>query len=381
MSESERRRRWRLVLGAAAEEDLGQVSGVDLGMDRALAALYRGPGERGRGLERESPKVARWLGDIRRYFPRSVVSLMQRDAVERLGLERLLLEPELLSTLEPDVALAATLVELAKVIPDQTRETARRVVAHVTRGLERRLSERLTHAVKGALRGARTTRPRTRDIDWPRTIVRNLRHTITIGEPGRRVPVPRQLVGWRRRDTALKEVVLCVDQSGSMTTSLVYASVMGAVMASLRSLRTRFVAFSTEVVDLTDKLKDPVDLLFGAHLDGGTDIGNALAYCQSRIERPRDTVLVLISDLGEGADPAVMLARTAELVRSGVRMVTLLTLSDEGEPAFSGDMAHAMTALQVPCFACTPDRFPELMAAALAGVASERWRAIAHDAR
>jgi Mg-chelatase subunit ChlD len=322
--------------------------------------------------------VARWLGDIRRYFPSSVVSLMQRDAVERLGIERLLLEPELLSTLEPDIHLASTLVSLAKVIPDETRETARAVVAKVTRALEQRLRDRLSHAVRGALRGARTSRPRPRDIDWPRTIAKNLVHAIAIGDPARPVPVPQRLVGWRRRDTALKDVILCVDQSGSMTSSLVYASVMGAVLASLRTLRTRFIAFSTEVVDLSEQVHDPVELLFGAHLDGGTDIGGALGYCQGLIERPSDTVLVLISDLEEGGDPGVMLARAAELVRAGVRVVVLLALSDDGEPAFAADEARHMTALGIPCFACTPDRFAELMAAALAGTDSRGWRAIAH---
>lgn len=363
-----RLRRWRLVLGEAAEEALGSVEGADLGMDRALAALYGGGGGKRRGgLGSSAPAVARWLGDIRKYFPSTVVSLLQRDAVERLGIERLLLEPELLATLEPNVELAAMLVELGESMPVETRETARAVVRKVTSELERRLRDALMQAVRGAVRGARTRRPRARDIDWPKTIEKNLGRAVMIGEPARAVPVPARLVGWRRRDTALKDVILCVDQSGSMVPSLVYASVMGAVMASVRAVRTRFVAFSTEVVDLSALLRDPVELLFGAHLDGGTDIGAALGYCQRLVERPSDTVLVLISDLGEGGEPKVMLARLAELVRAGVRVVVLLALSDEGEPLHDEALAQEVANLGVPCFACTPDRFPAMMAAALAG--------------
>lgn len=364
-------RRWRLVLGAASDDALGPAEGDDLGIDQALAALYDpGPGN----LAASAPAVARWLGDIRRYFPTSVVSLLQRDAVERLELEQLLLEPELLDTLEPDIDLVATLIGLGRMIPPHTRETARAVVRKVTRRLEARLRERLLAAIRGSVRSLRTRRPRPRDIDWPKTLRDNLRNAVMVGE--RVVPVPARLHGWRRRDSALGDVILCVDQSGSMAHSLVYAGVMAAVMASVRAVTTRLLVFDTEVVDLTDRLADPVDVLFGAQLGGGTDIGRALAHATTLVRRPSETVLVLVSDLHD-ADPDSALARAAALVHAGVRLVVLLALSDEGTPDYDVDQARRLAALGVPCFACTPDRFPELMAAALAGVDAAQWRRIA----
>jgi Mg-chelatase subunit ChlD len=360
-SDTERLRRWRLVLGGPAEDATGiTLEAADLGMDRVLEALY--DSERRGGLGPAQPNVARWLGDIRTYFPSSVVRVMQQDALERLGLQQMLLEPEMLQAVEPDVHLVATLLSLNRVIPKRTRETARVVVRRVVDDLQRRLRQPTVQALAGALsRATRSRRPRARDMDWDRTIRANLRHYDT----ERRLIIPERLVGRGRRRSALRDIVLCVDQSGSMATSVVYSSVFGAVLASLPAVRTRMVVFDTSVVDLTEDLSDPVDLLFGAQLGGGTDINRALAYCQQLITRPAQTILVLITDLYEGGDADEMLKRAAALVRSGVNVVCLLALSDRGAPSYDQRHAGAFAAMGIPSFACTPDLFPDLMAAAI----------------
>ncbi|NJP42800.1 VWA domain-containing protein [Streptomyces sp. PRB2-1] len=343
------------------------MAGRDAAVDRTLGALYGGGGaavrERGAGLGGSAPQVARWLGDVRRYFPTSVVQVMQRDAIGRLGLQALLMEPEMLEAVEADVHLVGTLLSLSKALPETARETARAVVRKVVRDLEAKLATRTRATLTGALdRSARTARPRHRDIDWDRTIRANLRHYL----PEHGTVVPQRLVGHGRADRAVrKDVVLCIDQSGSMAASVVYASVFGAVLASMRSLDTRLVVFDTAVVDLTDQLTDPVDVLFGTQLGGGTDINRALAYCQTQITRPADTIVVLISDLYEGGIRDEMLGRVAAMKASGVQFVALLALSDEGAPAYDREHAAALAALGAPAFACTPDLFPEVMAAAI----------------
>jgi hypothetical protein len=365
----DRLRRWRLVLGAEAEEALEASLGGDAArMDRALDALY-GEGEeasraRHGGLGGSSPNVARWLGDIRSYFPSPVVQVMQRDAMDRLGLHELLLEPEVLEEVQPDVNLVATLVSLNRVIPQRTKETARVVVRRVVEDVEARLAHRTRAAVAGALdRAARTSRPRRlADVDWPATIRANLRHY----QPAARTIVPERLVGYaRRRQAVQRDIVLCVDQSGSMATSVVYSSVFGAVLASIRSLRTRLVLFDTTVADLSDRLADPVDVLFGAQLGGGTDIAQALRYSQGLVVRPDDTVMVLISDLYEGGDSVQMKRTALELAESGVQLVVLLALADDGAPAYDHDHAEFFARIGAPAFACTPELFPDLIAAAI----------------
>ncbi|WP_062984178.1 VWA domain-containing protein [Nocardia anaemiae] len=361
-------RRWRLVLGTAAEQSLGGLgSADDEAMDRALGAVYntddQTSGKRSAGLGGSAPKVARWLGDIRSYFPSSVVEVMQRDAVDRLNLTQLLLEPELLEAVEPDVHLVGTLLSLNRVMPETTKATARMVVEKVVREIEQRIAAHTVAAVSGALnRAARVTRPRLRDIDWDRTIRKNLANYL----PEHRTVVPERLVGYGRKAQAVhRDVVLAIDQSGSMAASVVYASVFGAVLASMRSLKTSLVVFDTEVVDLTEQLSDPVEVLFGTQLGGGTDINRAIAYSQSLITRPTDTLFVLISDLYEGGIRDEMLRRVHAMRESGVQVVVLLALSDDGAPAFDHDNAAALAALGVPAFACTPDKFPDLLALAL----------------
>ncbi|WP_336205576.1 VWA domain-containing protein [Nonomuraea sp. LPB2021202275-12-8] len=373
----ERLRRWRLVLGGGEADGTGcGLKGGDAAMDGALAAVYgeQGAAQGGRsgGLGASAPRVARWLGDIRSYFPSTVVQVMQKDAIERLNLTRLLLEPEMLEAVEPDVHLVGTLLALNRVMPDQARESARAVVRKVVAEIERRLSQKTRAAVTGALdRTARTHRPkRAADIDWDRTIRANLKNYL----PEKNTVVPSRLVGYARRQRAVqREVVLCVDQSGSMAASVVYSSVFGAVLASMRSLKTSLVVFDTAVVDLTDQLHDPVELLFGTQLGGGTDINRAIAYSQGLITRPADSVFVLISDLYEGGVRQEMLRRVAAMTQAGVQVIVLLALSDEGAPFYDHENAAALAAMGVPAFACTPDVFPDLMAAAIERRDIARW--------
>jgi hypothetical protein len=339
-------------------------------MDRVLEALY--DSDRKGGLGSSSPHVARWLGDIREFFPASVVRVMQADAISRLRLTQMLLEPETLDAVDADVNLVATLLSLSRVIPAKTKDTARRVVRRVVDDLERRLREPMVQAVRGSLQKAtRSRRPRASEIDWDRTIRANLK-TYTGG--ARRL-VPERLVGYGRRRSSLRDIILCVDQSGSMASSVVYASVFGAVLASLRAVTTRMIVFDTAVVDLTEALHDPLDLLFGTQLGGGTDVHRALTYCQQLVLRPAQTILVLVSDLFEGGNPQDMLKRAAALVQSGVNVVCLLALSDQGAPAYDTNHASQFAALGIPTFACTPDLFPDMMATAIQRRDVNAWAA------
>lgn len=382
--DEERLRRWRLILGGGEADGIcsggsGEastsfmLSGKDKSMDDALSALY--DSDRTGGLNSSAPNVARWLGDIRTYFPTSVVRVMQKDALERLNLRQMLLEPEMLEAVEPDVHLVADLIALKNVIPSKTKDSARRVVQRVVEQLQRKLANPTRQAVMGSLnRAIRNRRPRHNEIDWNRTIRANLKHY----QPEYRTIIPETRIGYGRKRSSLRDIILCIDQSGSMATSVVYSSIFGAVLASLRAVQTRMVVFDTSVVDLTEELNDPVDLLFGTQLGGGTDINRALAYCQGLVRRPQETILVLISDLYEGGNRTEMLKRVAALVGSGVQLITLLALNDDGAPCFDHGIAAAFSELGIPAFACTPDQFPDLMAAAINRQDIAQWAA-AHN--
>ncbi|MEO1595992.1 MAG: VWA domain-containing protein [Pseudomonadota bacterium] len=374
MSARERTRRWRLALGDPSG-DQGGLGNDDQRLDSALSALYGQADKPSAGLGGSSPRVARWLGDIREFFPSPVVQVIQKDAFERLGLQRMLLEPEFLAGMEADIHLVADLISLNAAMPEKTKETAREVVAKVVQQLLERLEQKTAEAVRGALnRAKRTSRPRFADIDWARTITANLRHY----QAEHRTVVPERLIGFARKTRALvdlEEVVMCVDQSGSMATSVVYSSIFAAVLASLPGVDTKLICFDTSIVDLTEALEDPVDVLFGVQLGGGTDINRAVAYCEEQIRQPSQSHLVLISDLCEGGDGEQLLARVAALMDAGVNLIVLLALTDEGRPWYDEAMASAFAALGAPVFACTPDQFPDLMAAALQRQDIHGWAA------
>ena len=361
ITEQERLKRWRMILGRDAEQETSELLGEWLEMDQTLEALY-GQVERRGGLGGSSPKVNRWLGDIRKHFPTSVVRVMQRDALQRLGLQQMLMEPEMLEMVEPDVHLVATLISLGRIIPNKTKATARLVVKKLVDELMNKLATKTVQAVRGSLnRATRTNRPRHNEINFDRTIRLNLKNW----QPEKKSLIVDRLVGYGRKRSSLRDIVLCVDQSGSMAPSVVYSSIFAAVLASINAVSTKMVVFDTSIVDLTDMLADPVEVLFGTQLGGGTDINRAIAYCRQLITRPNETIFVLITDLCEGGNRDEMISRAAELVQSGVTVICLLALSDEGAPWYDEQNAAHFAELGIPTFACTPDLFPDLMAAAI----------------
>lgn len=359
--EEEYLKRWRLILGGNEADGTGiTLTQEEQRIDQSLEAVY--DSDRRGGLGSSAPKVSRWLGDIREFFPQTVVQVIQRDAIKRLNITSLLTEKEMLETVVPDVHLVATLMSLSRVIPEKNKDMARQVVRKVVDELLRKLSAPTQQAVTGALnRSARRRNPRYNEIDWKTTITKNLKNY----QPEYKTIIPEMRIGYGRKRKATKDIILCLDQSGSMGTSVIYSGIFGSVLASIPAVSTRMVVFDTTVVDLTDDLQDPVDLLFGVQLGGGTDIARALTYCQGVITRPQDTVLVLVTDLYEGGDAREMRKKFVSLVNSGVQLIVLPALNDDGAPSYDKSHAEFLANIGVPTFACTPDKFPNLMAAAL----------------
>jgi Mg-chelatase subunit ChlD len=357
--------RWRLALGPAAEQTLPEVAlprlagaaddvgvgAAELGeLDQVLGFVY----DEGRGgVGRARPYLPQWLAALRGFFRHDVVAMIQKDAAERRGLAELLFEPETLPYLERDPALVATLVSASHLVPDRAKDLARQIIREVVDDLRRQLESQARTAILGAVRRDQHAPLRSlRNLDWHRTIRRNLK----TWDRERQRLVAERLYFWknqrRRHDW---DVILLVDQSGSMAESVVYAAVVAAIFASLDVLRTRLVLFDTEVVDATPLLGDPVDVLFAAQLGGGTDINRAVAYARDRlVERPDRTLFILITDLFEGGDARELVARLRELVESQARCLCVLALTDTGRPAHDHELARELVEIGVPCFGCTP---------------------------
>lgn len=368
-----RNERWRLILGKTAD-GLCPLAGELSTLDEALGMIYDederpagqdGPRSAGLG-QRSGIRLARWLGDIRSYFPSDVVAVIQQDAIERKGLKQLLFEPETLGQVTPSIELVGTLMSLKGMIPDQTKETARQVVRAVVEEIIKRMQSSLETAVRGSLdRSRHAPQKSLPNLDWKRTIGGNLKNY----DAARRTVVPERFHFFARQQRRREwNVIVCMDQSGSMAESVVYGAVTGAILASMPALETHTVVFDTEVVDLTAQCSDPVDLLFGVQLGGGTDINRAVAYCQGLVHDPRKTVFILITDLYEGGNASELMRRMQDLAGDGVRAMVMLALSDSGIPSYDEGLAKRIRNLGIPCFGCTPGLLPEFLAGALKGV-------------
>ncbi len=376
MSQTEQLSRWRLILGAETEQSFSGMGGAPLSqeellMDSALGAIYGGPGEgfgesgRGAGKGPSSPVISKCLGDLRSLFDPETVAVVQNDAIERKGLKQLLLEPELLDTLEPDLNLASTLLMLKDQIPKKSKEAARAFIRRIVEEINRLLENDMRRAVTAALnRRAHSPLPAAAALDFSYTIRRNLKnYNKELG-----AILPERVWFFDRASRVNRwHVILDIDQSGSMGQSILYSSVMACVLASMSAVRTSVVAFDTQIMDLTPLCADPVDLLFGFQMGGGTDIAKSVAYCQELVESPAKTLFFLISDLDEGGNRAALLRRLEELKASGVTVVVLLAIADGGKPYYDAQTAQRVAAMDIPCFACAPEKLPELLERALTG--------------
>ena len=370
MTQEEKIARWRLILGSESQQTFDGFGGAALSeeqylMDQALAAIYGGPGESfsGAGKGPSSPHISKWLGDLRTLFDSEIVAVVQNDAIERKGLKQLLLEPELLESLEPDMNLASTLLMLKDQIPKRSKESARRFIRKIVEDINRMLESDVRRAVTAALnRRAHSPLPSAAAIDFQSTIRRNLKHY----DPGLGTIVPEKVWFFDRSSRCNRwNVILDIDQSGSMGQSILYSSVMACILASMTAVQTHVVAFDTEIMDLTPLCQDPVDLLFGFQMGGGTDIAKSIAYCQTLVEAPGKTLFFLISDLMEGGNRAALLRRVEELKDAGVTVIVLLAIADGGKPCYDEQTAQRIANMGIPCFACTPEKLPELLERAL----------------
>ncbi|MDR1735564.1 MAG: VWA domain-containing protein [Oscillospiraceae bacterium] len=362
-------RRWRLILGECAEAEFAPpLTGDDEILDGALAAIYdKTSGFSYGGKDGTSgksvPFIAKWLGDIRRFFPEETLVVIQNDAINRQNMTQLLTEPELLKTVTPDINLVTMLISLKHKIPERAKDAARQAVREATRKILKEIEPELRQSVSSATRLRAHSPVPSSVVDWHATVKKNLGRF----DKERKALIPEKLVYFRRgvRQNPWR-VILALDQSGSMAESAVYASLAGCVLASLPSIKTHVVAFDAQVADLTEScLGDPVDLLFGLQIGGGTDIGKALAYCAGLATVPERTLLILISDLYEGGSRARFYGQMKALTDLGVKCVCLLALSDKGRPRFDEANAKALAEMGVPCFAAAPGTLSKVIASAI----------------
>ncbi len=378
MDKTVQMQRWRLILGQESgdrflEMEMPALSEEQALMDSALAAIYNkseqgGFGNTtGAGHGPSNPQISQWLGDVRSLFDKDLVKIIQNDAMTRCGLKQLILEPEILENVEPDISLASAILTLKDMIPKRSKDSVRAFIGKIVEEINKLLEQDIKRAVTAAInKREHSPIPSASVLDYKMTIRRNLKHY----SPELKTIVPEHFYFFDRAASSAANkwtVILDIDRSGSMGESVIYSSVISCILAGMASLKTRVVTFDTNIADLTEQCSDPVDLLYGFQLGGGTDIDKSVAYCMQFIENPKKTLFFLISDLYEGGNRAALIRRMEEMKSSGVTVVSLLAISDSGKPYFDESTANKLAKIGIPCFACNPRRLPELLGLVLKG--------------
>jgi Mg-chelatase subunit ChlD len=358
--------RWRLVLGRYAERRIGASLGADgERLDRALEFLYgreyreRGMRDTGRGgtLDDSQLTVLKWLSEIGDLFPRDTAEIVQKHALDRYGMTEILTDKDVLERMEPNQDLLRALLTLRSQLKGEVVEVARRIVRQVVEELKRRLESDVRRVLAGRLNRQRHSPLAMRqNFDARGTVRANLRHFDR--ERGR---LAVQSVKFFERNSRRLpwDIILCIDESGSMADSVIHSAVMAGILAGLPAFRVKLVVFDTNVVDLSEHVDDPVEILMSVQLGGGTNIGQALGYCEQLVENPHRTVIVLVTDFGEGASPAVLAQTVSRIAAARVKLLGLAALDGQANPVYDRGTAERLAECGMEIAALTPQRLAE----------------------
>ena len=375
-------RRWRMVLGRYAQSALPRHP-RDAGLDDTLGYLYdreyterghrlsdsgaanRDGAGRGGGLEASALRAVDWLDGARRLFPASTIERLERDALTRYGLSDLLADPDAVDSIRTSPELGAALLRIKGTISPALADGLRTLIARIVADVLERLRRPMTTALTGARqRHRRSPHASARNFDWRRTIAANLGHADP--QTGRLLVEEVRFMSRQRRHNVAWDIIIVVDQSASMSSSLLHSAVMASILAALPGMSVRLILFDTSVVDVSHLVHDPVEILMTSQLGGGTDIANAVGYAAAQVTQPTRTVLALVSDFEEGGSVSSLVTRVRGLADSGVTMLGLASLTDDGAPWFDRTVADKLAAVGMRIAAMTPDRFADWLAEATA---------------
>lgn len=363
--------RWRLVLGKYARPSMPDCLTADQErMADALEVLYSREYS-GRGVRQDSRlgpgsldpsqlNVTTWLSEIRELFPKSTCETITHHALDRYGLVGLLRDAETLKRLEPSTALLSAVLSLKGNMRGEVLNEARRLISRIVEEIKRKLSKEIQNALSGRVnRFQRSPHKIANNFDPKTTIRRNLKNW---DAERKQLAVERPCFYQRVKRQMPWEIILCIDESGSMTDSVIHSAVMAGILAALPMVRVRLVIFDTSVVDLSEHVSDPVEVLMSVQLGGGTNIGQAVRYCETLVSQPKRTILVLVTDFCEGADPRVLIAACRRLRESGVKLIGLAALDLEANPWYDEKMAQRLAAEGMKIAALTPTELARWLA-------------------
>ncbi|MBW9158477.1 VWA domain-containing protein [Clostridium tagluense] len=355
--------RWRLILGKYSSNNLSfsedYINYAD--MDTLLEFLYeREYGEergirndkRGGSLNPSNLTVPQWITKIKELFPKETVEILEKHALEKYNLKELLTDKTVLEKLEPNPELLKSILQMKHLMKGEVLETAKKIVKVTAEEIAKKLEQDIKTAINGRLdRNKYGGIKSSRNIDFKRTIKQNLKN---FNKELNTLVVDRVYFNKRVKSSNPWNVIIAVDESGSMLDSVIHSAIMAGIFSKLPMLKTNLVIFDTEIVDLTEYLDDVVQTLMSIQLGGGTNISRALQYCNGLMENPHKAIVILVTDLYEGGNYGNMYTRAKDIIESGAKLIILPALGIDAEPVYDRGVAKKMVALGANVAAITP---------------------------
>ncbi|MBO4514515.1 MAG: VWA domain-containing protein [Lachnospiraceae bacterium] len=361
---TEQLNKWRLMLGRYADGQIsfGEDSQTFQDMDNVLDYLYsreygedegvRDPKELMGGSGQSQLTVSKWINEVNRLFPKETIEVLEKEALDRYGMTELLTDESVLEKLEPNQELLKLIIQLKGLMNPKVLQAAKEIVRRVVEELRKKFEQEIRQSLTGRIdKNHENPIATARNLDVKTTILRNLKN---YDKEKQRLVLEKVYFFSRVKHSVTWDVVICVDESGSMLDSVIHSSVMAGIFASLPMLETKLVIFDTNVVDLSESVDDAVETLMSVQLGGGTDIGKAMRYCETLVKNPERTIFVLVTDLYEGGRPQEMFACARGLVEAGVKLMILTALDKEANPNYDRKAAAKMAALGANVAAMTP---------------------------
>ncbi len=370
-ADMERLNKWRLILGKYSSEQLSfgdDGTGIRyVELEDVLDFLYSrehgeedGVRQQTGGSGGSSLSVSEWINKIRRLFPKETVEIMEKQALDRYGMTELLTDKDVLAKLEPNQELLKTILQLKGSMNQEVLAEAKKIIRHVVDDLTKRLGQDIRQSIMGRVdRNSTSPVKSSRNFDIKKTIAKNLKN---YDRENKRLVLERVYFNARVKKYNTWRVVIAVDESGSMMDSVIHSAVMAGIFAGLPMLDTKLVIFDTNVVDLSGYVDDPVETLMSVQLGGGTDIGKAVSYCDTLIDNPDRTIVVLITDLYEGGSVGNLYAATRGIIEAGSKMIVLTALDMNANPNYNRNVAADMVRLGANVAAMTPNQLAEWVA-------------------
>lgn len=358
--------RWRLILGKQSEQEMlfqsseREVQNLE-DMENLLEYLYEQAagedvrqGERKGGLGKSNLNAAKWITKVRKLFPKQTAEILEKQALEEFHMTELLTDKKVLEQIQPDMHLLKTILQLKHLMKGEVLETAKQIAQKVADQLREKLENSVRRSILGRIdRNSSSPVHSARNLDMKKTIRKNLKHY----DPETKQLVLQEIYFSNRvKKYSTWNVIIAIDESGSMLGSVIYSAVMAQIISKLPFAEVKLIIFDTSVVDLSGQAEDPAEILMSVQLGGGTDIGKALAYCEQLIETPSKTCILCVTDLYEGAPEKYLLNTSRNILESGAKLNFLTALDETANPAFDRQLGQKLANLGAFVGALTPEQ-------------------------